>query len=72
MDRLRNVIVLLRGQLWIIPLVLSGLALSLAYLSGSSRQEPRSSKFGMSVASGGSMAATLAARAISCPACSQG
>jgi len=31
MDRLRNVIVLLRGQLWIIPLVLSGLALSLAY-----------------------------------------
>ncbi len=31
MDRLRNVIVLLRGQLWIIPLVLSALALSLAY-----------------------------------------
>ena len=31
MDRLRNVIVLLRGQLWIIPLVLSGLALGLAY-----------------------------------------
>jgi uncharacterized membrane protein len=31
MDRLRNVIVLLRSQLWIIPLVLSALALSLAY-----------------------------------------
>jgi uncharacterized membrane protein len=31
MDRLRNVVVLLRGQLWIIPLVLSALALSLAY-----------------------------------------
>jgi uncharacterized membrane protein len=31
MDRLRNVIVLLRGQLWIIPLFLSALALGLAY-----------------------------------------
>ena len=31
MDRLRNAIVLLRGQLWIIPLFLSALALGLAY-----------------------------------------
>ncbi len=31
MDRLRNVTVLLRGQLWIIPLFLSALALGLAY-----------------------------------------
>jgi len=29
MDRLRNVIVLLRSQLWIIPLALSGLALGI-------------------------------------------
>ncbi|WP_201859359.1 DUF2254 domain-containing protein [Microvirga soli] len=44
MDRLRNVIVLLRGQLWIIPLVLSALALSLAYwvlTSGASFLEVR-------------------------------
>lgn len=31
MERIRNVVVLLRGQLWIIPLVLSVLALALAY-----------------------------------------
>ncbi|MFC1457984.1 DUF2254 domain-containing protein [Microvirga arabica] len=31
MERIRNVIVLLRGQLWILPLVLSVLALGLAY-----------------------------------------
>jgi uncharacterized membrane protein len=31
MERIRNVIVLLRSQLWIIPLILSALALSLAY-----------------------------------------
>src|ERR687889_365283 len=44
MDRLRNVIVLLRSQLWIIPLVLSALALSLAYwvlTSGASFLEVR-------------------------------
>ena len=44
MDRLRNVIVLLRGQLWIIPLVLSALALGLAYwvlTSGASFLEVR-------------------------------
>jgi uncharacterized membrane protein len=44
MDRLRNVIVLLRGQLWIIPLVLSALALCLAYwilTSGASFLEVR-------------------------------
>jgi uncharacterized membrane protein len=31
MERIRNVIILLRGQLWIIPLILSVLALALAY-----------------------------------------
>jgi uncharacterized membrane protein len=44
MDRLRNVIVLLRSQLWIIPLVLSALALGLAYwvlTSGASFLEAR-------------------------------
>ena len=44
MDRLRNVVVLLRGQLWIIPLCLSALALSLAYwilTSGASFLEVR-------------------------------
>jgi uncharacterized membrane protein len=44
MDRLRNFVVLLRGQLWIIPLCLSALALSLAYwilTSGASFLEVR-------------------------------
>jgi uncharacterized membrane protein len=44
MDRLRNIVVLLRGQLWIIPLCLSALALSLAYwilTSGASFLEVR-------------------------------
>lgn len=44
MDRLRNVVVLLRGQLWIIPLFLSALALGLAYwilTSGASFLEVR-------------------------------
>ena len=44
MDRLRNNVVLLRGQLWIIPLCLSALALSLAYwilTSGASFLEVR-------------------------------
>jgi uncharacterized membrane protein len=31
MERIRNIVVLLRGQLWIIPLMLSVLALALAY-----------------------------------------
>ncbi|WP_262029202.1 DUF2254 domain-containing protein [Microvirga sp. Mcv34] len=31
MERIRNIIVLLRGQLWILPLILSVLALGLAY-----------------------------------------
>jgi uncharacterized membrane protein len=31
MERIRNIIILLRGQLWIVPLVLSILALGLAY-----------------------------------------
>jgi uncharacterized membrane protein len=44
MERLRNVVVLLRGQLWIIPLCLSALALGLAYwvlTSGASFLEAR-------------------------------
>lgn len=31
MERIRNVVILLRGQLWIVPLILSILALALAY-----------------------------------------
>lgn len=31
MERIRNITVLLRGQLWIIPLLLSALALALAF-----------------------------------------
>jgi uncharacterized membrane protein len=44
MERIRNVVVLLRGQLWIIPLCLSALALGLAYwilTSGASFLEVR-------------------------------
>jgi len=32
MERIRNIVILLRGQLWIVPLILSLLALALAYL----------------------------------------
>jgi hypothetical protein len=31
MERIRNIVILLRGQLWIVPLILSILALVLAY-----------------------------------------